>query len=132
MVLLTLCFGVVETYKLSAWLAQIQHHQFAYPHLHEYLGPSGRYSPVTRIPLIPFFDMQRFILKISQAVANHILELTLYKMMSSSHDFEDVKSALDHYTNWLIELVSALRRIYLYIQCLIVWGTIVQFRSCFT
>ncbi|KAH0832243.1 hypothetical protein J3R83DRAFT_13217 [Lanmaoa asiatica] len=54
--------------------------------------------------------MQAFISKIYETLTRYILRLTLYDMMRSSHDFEDVSAALNHRTDWSIEL----------------------FRSCFT
>ena len=41
-----------------------------------------------------------------RTVTRKILGLTLYDMMRSSHDFEDVKAALNDRTDWSIELVS--------------------------
>jgi hypothetical protein len=51
--------------------------------------------------------MQTSISNILSSVTRKILGLTLYDMMRSSHDFEDVKAALNDRTDWSIELVSA-------------------------
>jgi len=51
--------------------------------------------------------MQTFIVKITKAVNKRILGPTLYEMMRSSPDFEDVKLALNDRTDWSIEVVSA-------------------------
>ena len=68
--------------------------------------------------------------KILRTVTRHILGLTLYDMMRSSHDFEDVKVALNDRTEWSVELVST--------PCSVRAPTsltfariIAQFRSCF-
>jgi hypothetical protein len=50
--------------------------------------------------------MQTSISNILSTVTRKILGLTLYDMMRSSHDFEDVKAALTDRTDWSIELVS--------------------------
>ena len=50
--------------------------------------------------------MQTSISRILRTVTRHIVGLTLYDMMRSSPDFEDVKVALNDRTNWSIELVS--------------------------
>ncbi|KAG6372785.1 hypothetical protein JVT61DRAFT_7185 [Boletus reticuloceps] len=54
--------------------------------------------------------MQTVISKIFKTVTQHVLGLTLYHMMESSQDFEDVRAALHDRMEWSIEL----------------------FRSCFT
>ena len=40
------------------------------------------------------------------AGAQYLSKLTLYELICSSRDFEDVKAALNERTNWSIELVS--------------------------
>ena len=52
--------------------------------------------------------MQPSISKIFKILAQYILRLTLYDMIQSSHDFEDVRTALNDRTDWSIELVSPL------------------------
>ena len=54
----------------------------------------------------PFPSMQTSISNILRTVTRKILGLTLYDMMRSSHDFEDVKTVLTDRTDWSIELVS--------------------------
>ncbi|KAH0832324.1 hypothetical protein J3R83DRAFT_13337 [Lanmaoa asiatica] len=75
--------------------------------------------------------MKTFMSKMYGTLTRHILGLTLYDMMRSSHDFEDVRAALNDRIDWSIELVST--------SCsphtsspLTLAGIIVQFRSCFT
>ncbi|KAI9464644.1 hypothetical protein HD554DRAFT_2120575 [Boletus coccyginus] len=48
--------------------------------------------------------MQTSITKTLKAVTRHILRLTLYDMMHSSDDFEDIKATLNDRTDWSIEL----------------------------
>ena len=54
--------------------------------------------------------MQTSISKLLRSVSRNILGLTLHDMMRSSHDFEDVKAALNDRTDWSIELVSTSHR----------------------
>ena len=50
--------------------------------------------------------MQALIAKIFKVPTQFILRLTLYEMMCSSPDFENVRVALNDRTDWSIELVS--------------------------
>ncbi|KAG6375953.1 hypothetical protein JVT61DRAFT_2830 [Boletus reticuloceps] len=50
--------------------------------------------------------MQGFISKLFKTITQNVPGLTLYDMMQSSHDFEDVKAALNDRIDWSIELVG--------------------------
>ncbi|KIJ67442.1 hypothetical protein HYDPIDRAFT_108218 [Hydnomerulius pinastri MD-312] len=45
--------------------------------------------------------------KIAAALLRYLLQFTLYDMMLSSHDFEDVRSALNERVNWTIEMLRS-------------------------
>ena len=60
------------------------------------------------------------------AAAQYLSRLTLYEMLRSSRDFEDVKEVLNARMNWSIELVSIFSLSSPFTD---IFG---QFRSCFT
>ena len=65
----------------------------------------------------PFILSMPTLSNISKAVTQQMPRYTLYEMMRSSHDFQDVKLALNDHTNWSIELVStSLRRVYFHVS----------------
>ncbi|KAF8836572.1 hypothetical protein BDN67DRAFT_1071886 [Paxillus ammoniavirescens] len=51
--------------------------------------------------------MQALASAAAKTLAQCILQLTPYDMMQSSHDFEDVKAALDERTTWTIEVLRS-------------------------
>ncbi|KAI9462963.1 hypothetical protein HD554DRAFT_2330317 [Boletus coccyginus] len=71
------------------------------------------YSIIPACHLFPSMQTFSTISKILRTVTRHILGLTLYDMMQSSHDFRDVKAALSDRIDWSIELLTTPRSIHL-------------------
>ncbi|KIJ07656.1 hypothetical protein PAXINDRAFT_19173 [Paxillus involutus ATCC 200175] len=51
--------------------------------------------------------MQALASAAAKTLTQYLLRLTPYDMMQSSHDFEDVKAALNERTTWTIEVLRS-------------------------